>query len=83
MSLKTARIACTALGGRIKLGYPAANGKHFKGDPVDVTSDCLKAVIEFVEPGHEVTVNVDGKPKYTITVHEVGVAAPAAEGGHL
>lgn len=71
MSLKTARLACTALGKRIMLGYPAANGRHFKGDPVDVTSDCLKAVIEHVEPGYEITVTVDGKPKYTIGVKEI------------
>lgn len=65
------RIACTALTKRIRAGHPNKDGHSFRGGGVDVTSDCLKAVIEFVEPGHVVTVEVDGKPTYEIAVRYI------------
>lgn len=66
-----ARIACTALGHRIKLGVPSKEGCSFTGTPRDVTSDCLKAVIEYVGDDHAITVNVDGVPAYEITVRKI------------
>jgi hypothetical protein len=65
------RVACTALLKRIKAGHPDKDGHSFRGGGVDVTSDCLKAVIEFVEVGHVVTVEVNGKPTYEIEVRYV------------
>lgn len=62
------RVACTALLKRIKAGHPNKDGHSFRGGGEDVTSDVLKAVIEYVEPGHIVTVNVDGVPAYEIEV---------------
>lgn len=62
------RVACTALLKRIKAGRPNKAGNSFIGGGDDVTSDCIKAIIEFVGVGgiHEVTVN--GKPMYEIEV---------------
>lgn len=62
------RVACTALLKRIKAGRPNKAGNSFIGGGDDVTSDCIKAIIEFVGVGgiHEVTVN--GKLMYEIEV---------------
>lgn len=80
MSLKNLRIACAAniVGPmpRIKAGYPSADGWSFKGEPKDVTSDVLKAVIEYVGPGFVAPVHVDGKVKYEIEVRKIKSAAP-------
>jgi hypothetical protein len=65
------RIACTALGKRIKAGKVSKDGKDFVGNPQDVTSDCLKAVIDFVEPGRRVIVHENGVPAYSIDVLRV------------
>ena len=67
----TTRIACTGIMRRIKAGRPSKDGTHFIGNPVDVTSDCLKSVIEFIQIGNCVTVEVDGKPAYEITVKAI------------
>ena len=69
--MKGLRIACTALTKRIFAGRVNKAGNSFLDGKVDVTSDCLKAVIEHVEPGHTVTVHVDGVPKYEITVKAI------------
>jgi hypothetical protein len=68
------RIACTALLKRIKAGTPNKDGLSFRGGGQDVTSDCVKAIIEFVGVGgtHEVTVN--GKPMYEIEIREIAKA---------
>jgi uncharacterized protein GlcG (DUF336 family) len=62
------RIACTALARRIKAGHPNKDGLSFRGGGVDVTSDCVKAIIGYVGVGgtHEVT--VDGKPVFEISI---------------
>ena len=65
------RIACTGVMPRIKAGRPSKDGSCFVGNPTDVTSDCLKAVIEFVGVGHCTTVHVNGLPAYEITVNKV------------
>lgn len=65
------RVACMALRKRIKAGHPAKDGLAFKGGGVDVTSDCLKAIIEFIGAGETHVVTCDGAPVYEITVRSV------------
>ena len=71
MSLQNARIACTALTKRIMLGNVEKDGLSFSGTKRDVTSDCLKAVIDFVGVDYESEVVVNGIPTYKITVQKV------------
>lgn len=68
--MKRRRIACTA-NGTIYVGTVAADGCTFVGQKDDVTSDCLKAVIEHVGDGQIATVSVDGAPAWTIEVRRV------------
>ncbi len=70
------RIACTALSKRIIAGRVTKDGLAFTdGKKEDVTSDCLKAVIEFIGlDTHVVTVN--GKPMFEITVSAVEEVKP-------
>jgi hypothetical protein len=65
------RVACTALLKRIMAGHPNKDGIALKGGGQDVTSDCLKAIIEFVEPGKIVVVNENGTPAYEIEVRKI------------
>jgi hypothetical protein len=65
------RIACMALSKRIHAGRPNKAGTTFVGGGQDVTSDTLKAIIEFIGVGQTHEVTVDGKPKYEITVKEL------------
>jgi FMN-dependent NADH-azoreductase len=65
------RIACTALAKRIMAGRISKNGIEFIGKPQDVTSDALKAVIEFIGINETHVVTVDGKPMFEISVHQV------------
>jgi hypothetical protein len=64
------RVATKALSGKIYAGRPAKDGLSFKEPSCDVTSDCLKAIIEKVGVGNAMTVNGDGKA-YEITVKEI------------
>lgn len=64
------RIACTALAKRIVVGTVSKDGLSFTGEPKDVTSDCLKAVIDFVGDAPAV-VTENGKPAYEITVKKL------------
>lgn len=68
------RIACMALHRRIKAGRPNKAGDAFIGGGQDVTSDCVKAIIEFVGVGgtHEVT--VDGVTKYEIEIRALSAS---------
>lgn len=65
------RVAMMGLSRRIHAGNPAKDGLTFKGGGQDVTSDVVKAIIEFVGVGgtHEVT--VDGVPLYEISIRAV------------
>lgn len=65
------RIALTALGHRIVAGRPTKDGTALIGGGEDVTSDALKAVIEFIGIGETHVVTVDGKPMLTISVQPV------------
>lgn len=65
--LNNLRIATTALSNRIVLGEVDKNGLDFKGETKEVTSDVLKAVVEYC--GKETMVlSVNGQPKYEISV---------------
>lgn len=77
------RIACTAIAKRIQLGRVNKTGDSFIGDPVDVTSDCLVAVMDFIGRGETKVVTENGQPAYEITVRDVRItstvsSAPAA-----
>jgi len=65
------RIAAAAISSRIFAGRVSKDGTRFVGEKRDVTSDVWKAVVDVIGPGHEMIVNVDGKPKYAITVREI------------
>lgn len=69
--MSSIRIACTALGKRILAGKVSKDGKDFVGNPQDVTSDCLKAVIDKVGVGGLTIVQVGGVNKYSITVFDI------------
>ncbi len=74
------RVACVAISKRINAGRVNKAGDAFIGAPVDVTSDCLKAVIEKVGAGQSVTITEDDKPAFEITVRDVRATVMAAEG---
>lgn len=69
------RIAATAISGRIFAGHISKDGTCFVGNRQDVTSDVWKAVVDVIEPGHAITINADGKPRYEISVREIPKAA--------
>jgi len=69
--MKNLRVACTAISKTIQAGRINKAGDSFIGAPVDVTGDCLKAVIDKVGVGNEVTVNENGVPAYTIAVKKL------------
>ena len=56
---------------KIIAGSLSKDGKKFLSDRQDVTSDCLKAIIEYVGVGKAIEINVNGKPKYEIQVKEI------------
>lgn len=61
-------IATAAITRRIFAGRISKDGTRFVGEKTDVTSDVLKAIIDHIDPGHEITVTESGKPRYTIRV---------------
>lgn len=65
------RVACALVSGRIYAGRVKASGIEWREPKEDVTSDVLKAVIEYTEPGHYIDVEVDGTPKYRISIEEL------------
>lgn len=68
---KGLRVACSALTSTIYVGQVEKDGMTFKDGKEDVTSDVLKAVVDFVGPGTSKVIRSDGKPKYKITVEEI------------
>ena len=71
MDMSKIRIATSALTKRVYLGKVSKDGLDFIGNPTDVTSDVIKAIIDKVGVGGTDVVHVDGKPKYEISVKEV------------
>lgn len=64
-------VGMAALSRRIFVGRLLKDGVTWREGKQDVTSDVLKAIVDFVTPGFEVDVTVDGKPKYRIRVTEI------------
>jgi len=60
-----------ALSNQIFVGRLCKDGRTWKEGKQDVTSDVLRSIIQYVEPGHEITVNAGGVPKYRIRVTEI------------
>ena len=67
------RLATAALSGNIYAGYPTKAGDALKEPRHDVTSDVLKCVAEHIGMNRQATVNVDGKPAYTISVKKIEI----------
>lgn len=65
------RLATAALSGNIYAGYPTKDGMALKEPRHDVTSDVLKCVAEHIGMDRQATVNVDGKPAYTIAIKKL------------
>ena len=72
----TMHIACTAISKRIQIGRVNKAGNSFIGEPKDVTSDCLKAVIAMIGAGNVTTMTVDGVPAYEIEVRLITKEQP-------
>lgn len=71
-----ARIATAALTGRIHLGVPDKEGLAFVGVTKDVTSDCIKAVIDKAmrdDANGMLVVTTNGVPEYEVVVRKIGV----------
>jgi FMN-dependent NADH-azoreductase len=64
-------VACTALTKRIKAGHTNRAGNTFHRGAVDVTSDCIKAIIEYIGVGETHVVTVDGVPRFEIEIRAV------------
>lgn len=65
------RIACTALAKRIMAGKVSKNGLDFIGEPIDVTSDALKAVIDMIGIGGSHVITRDGNPFLEIEIRDL------------
>ena len=62
------RVAKSAMTDRIFAGRVLKDGMTWGAGKTDVTSDVLKAVVDLITPGHTLTVSVNGRPAYEITV---------------
>jgi hypothetical protein len=72
------RVACT-WNKRIRAGHPNKDGLSFRCGGDDVTSDVLKAIIEYVQPGNSITVTENGVPMFEIEVR-MSDAAKGSDG---
>lgn len=63
-------IAASALTPRIYCGRVNKVGDAFLTGKVDVTSDVLKAVVDYIGVSNEAQVKVDGVTKYIVRVAE-------------
>lgn len=70
------RIACTAVCKRIRAGRVNKAGDSFIGEPVDVTSDFFKAVVDFFGIDAPQKICINGEPKYEVTVREIAATPP-------
>lgn len=62
------RVGCTALTKRIVAGKPTKDGLSLQGGGEDVTSDVLKAVIDFIGANRKHVITADGKPVFEISI---------------
>jgi hypothetical protein len=65
------RIQCSPLTKTIHAGRINKAGTAWTGEPVDVTSDVLGAVIYKVGAGNVIVVNENGEPAFEIEVRDV------------
>jgi len=72
------RVACSPLTGTIFAGRVNKAGDAWSGEPTDVTSDAIGAVIHKIGVGNVITVHESGVPAYEIEVR--GLAAPTSQG---
>ena len=71
----------SALTERIYLGRVSKrNHSQWRGEKLDITSNFIQVMLQKFKPGYETTVDVDGKPKYTVTVKEIKKARKQNEG---
>lgn len=69
MSSNPIRIATAALSGRIFAGRPTKDGMAFKEPRYDVTSDALKAVVDYIGLGMQADVtDAEGEVLCTIKI---------------
>lgn len=73
------RVHCSPLTGTIFAGRTNKAGNSWTGEPVDVTSDAIGAVIHKVGAGNVITVHENGKPAYEIEVR--AIQAQSGESG--
>jgi hypothetical protein len=64
-------IACTGINKRILRGRLNVDNTAFIGTPVDVTGECIKAIIDKCGVGETMPVHVNGELKYEISVREI------------
>lgn len=70
------RVQCSPLTKTIFAGRINKAGDAWSGEPTDVTSDVLGAVIAKIGAGNVVTVNENGAPAYEIEVRAVSDSSP-------
>lgn len=71
MSANPIRVATAALSGRIFAGRPTKDGMGFKEPRYDVTSDCLKAIVDKIGIGFQTdVVDSEGVKLCTIKIVE-------------
>lgn len=69
------RIACTAMTKRIMLGTVNKAGNSFIGTKQDVTSDCVKSIIDMIGAGETHVVTIDGVAAFEISIKKPGETA--------
>lgn len=76
MSGNPIRVATAALSGRIFAGRPTKNGLGFKEPRYDVTSDCLKAILDHIGMDRQADIVSNGEVVCTIKI-----VSPSPAGG--
>lgn len=75
----TLRVATAALSRRIFAGHLNKAQIGFKEPRTDVTSDCLRAVVDHIGVGKETILREDGVPLYRITITDLGALSKPVE----
>ena len=66
------RVQTSPLSNKIYVGRINKQGDAWSGEPQEVTSDVLGSIIQYIGVNKTVTVNENGKPKYSIEVKLIG-----------
>ena len=73
------RVQLSPLSRKIYVGHINKTGDAWSGEPQDVTSDAIGAVVNYFGVGNTAIVYENGTPRYEVTVTEIIPAAtPAA-----